>query len=62
MKWYNETKDGQIDWEAVNKSFNSYFDLIGEDQQCCLMINGDPFVFDYKEMKLGDGEGNYYKL
>ena len=56
--WYSDS----IDWNTVGESFDLYFKTIGASDQYYLILGDQEelFVFEYKNMKVGDGEGNYY--
>ena len=56
FKWYS----GEIDWTKVSKSFDKYFARLNKVGCCIIMDETEIFVFEYKDMKIGDGEGNYY--
>ena len=51
-----------IDWVKVNQSFDKYFENLDEEG-CCVVFEDreEIYVFMYRDMKIGDGEGNYYK-
>ena len=36
--WVNETKDDNIDWNAVGASFDKYFARL-KTEGCCLLLN-----------------------
>ena len=56
--WYSETKDDTIDWNKVSKSFDKYFARLNKVGCCVVLDNIEIFVFEYKDMKIGYGEGN----
>lgn len=51
-----------IDWNTVGESFDLYFKTIDASDQYYLILGDQEelFVFNYNNMKVGDGEGNYY--
>lgn len=60
--WVNNTDD----WDVIGKSLDLYFDNIKAPNQCGLILgdsieNAEIWVFEYKDMKIGDGGGNYYE-
>ena len=46
-------------WDNMHKAFDKYFANKGSEG-CCLFLDGEVWVVDYKVMKVGDGDGNYY--
>ena len=58
--WYNENTDDHIDWEVVGRSFDKYFAKLGSEG-CCLLLDGEVWVVDIDNIKVGDGDGHYYR-
>ena len=55
--WFSKVVEGVIDWFAVEQSFSQL-----KIESCCLLLNDkEIFVVDFKAMKIGNGEGNYYE-
>lgn len=60
--WYSKTDEtNTIDWVKVGKSFDKYFAKLGTEGCCLELDDNSIFVFNYEDMKVGDGEGNYYE-
>ena len=60
--WVN----GSDDWNVIGESLDLYFTNIKDPNQCGIIFgntiqNAEIWVFTYEDMKVGDGEGNYYE-
>ena len=59
FRWFSKIVDGVIDWFAVEEAFG---EILEEDEALVMFLEPvlEPWVVDYNNIKVGDGEGNYY--